>query len=148
FYPLGSNKQTRSDFRIICATLDNLEVLIKSGKFRFDLFQRISGFTFIQPALRQRKEDIFPLLRNKLNGARKIIFKEEAKVALEAHNWPGNIRELMRLAEILTHSGVGVVRRHEVEEFIQSRQFGQETKCLEDHQYSLIREMGLRNFIE
>ena len=61
FYPVGSNKVAKSEFRVICATLDNLETLIKSGKFRFDLFQRISGYTFTQPSLRNRSEDILPL---------------------------------------------------------------------------------------
>ncbi len=148
FYPVGSNKVVKSDFRVICATLDNLEVLIKSGKFRFDLFQRISGYTFTQPALRNRKEDIFPLLRAKLVGSRKIIFKEEAKQILENYEWPGNIRELLRFAEVISLNNSGVIKTEDVIEFTKNSTFKAKKKLLDDHHYALIKKIGLNEFMD
>jgi DNA-binding NtrC family response regulator len=148
FYPVGSNKLVKSEFRVICATLDNLEGLIKSGKFRFDLFQRISGYTFTQPSLRSRKEDIFPLLKTKLQGSRKIIFKEEAKVILEHYMWPGNIRELLRFAEVISLNNSGVIRAEDVLEFTKNSSFKREKALLTDDHYDLIKRVGLREFID
>lgn len=148
FYPVGSNKMERSEFRVICATLDDLESMIKSGKFRFDLFQRISGYTFTQPALRNRPEDILPLLKSKLQSSRKIIFKEEAKRVLESYEWPGNIRELSRFAEVISVSQSGVIKASEVESFMKSSQNMIQRKFLHPDQYELIKKMGLREFLD
>jgi two-component system nitrogen regulation response regulator GlnG len=148
FYPVGSNKIVKSDFRVICATLDDLEILIKSGKFRFDLFQRISGYTFTQPALRNRTEDIFPIIKNKLSGSRKIIFKEEAKKILENYTWPGNIRELLRFAEVIALNSSGVVKAEDVVEFTKNSTYKAESGLLEDYHYALIKKIGLKEFLD
>jgi DNA-binding NtrC family response regulator len=148
FYPVGSNKMVKSDFRVVCATLDDLEVLIKSGKFRFDLFQRISGYTFVQPALRNRKEDIQQILKTKLSGSRKIIFKEEAKKILENYSWPGNIRELFKFAEIISLSNAGIIKAEDVEEFTKTSSFNEKKSILYQDQYDLIRKVGLKEFLD
>ncbi len=148
FYPVGSNKLVKSEFRVICATLDNLEALIKSGKFRFDLFQRISGYTFTQPSLRNRKEDIFPILKTKLMGSRKIIFKDEAKKILESYAWPGNIRELLRFAEVISLNNAGVIKTEDVLEFTKSSTFKREKALLTDDHYDIIKKVGLKEFME
>jgi DNA-binding NtrC family response regulator len=148
FYPVGSNKLVKSEFRVICATLDDLEVLIKSGKFRFDLFQRISGYTFTQPALRNRKEDIFPIIKTKLLGSRKIIFKEEAKKILENYPWPGNIRELLRFAEVISLNNSGVIRAEDVTQFTKNSTFKASNGLLEDYHYALIKKIGLKDFLD
>jgi DNA-binding NtrC family response regulator len=148
FYPVGSNKLVKSEFRVICATLDDLEILIKSGKFRFDLFQRISGYTFTQPSLRNRKEDIFPIIKAKLAGSRKIIFKEEAKKILENYNWPGNIRELLRFAEVISLNNSGVIKPEDVIEFAKSSTFKPKKDLLDDYHYELIKKIGLKEFLD
>jgi DNA-binding NtrC family response regulator len=148
FYPVGSNKVAKSDFRVICATLDDLEVLIKSGKFRFDLFQRISGYSFTQPALRNRKEDIFPIIKAKLAGSRKIIFKEEAKKILENYSWPGNIRELLRFAEVISLNNSGVIKAEDVLEFAKNSTFKSTKALLDDYHYALIKKIGLKEFLD
>jgi DNA-binding NtrC family response regulator len=148
FYPVGSNKLVKSDFRVICATLDDLEVLIKSGKFRFDLFQRISGYTFTQPALRDRKEDIFPIIKAKLSGSRKIIFREEAKKILENYNWPGNIRELLRFAEVISLNASGVIKPEDVLDFARNSNFKSTKSLLDDYHYGLIKKNGLKEFLD
>lgn len=148
FYPVGSNKLVKSEFRVICATLDNLETLIRSGKFRFDLFQRISGYTFTQPSLRNRKEDIFPLLKTKLQSSRKIIFKEEAKKILESYSWPGNIRELFRFAEVISLNNSGLIKAEDVIDFTKKSTFKQSKPLLNDEQYAIIKKVGLREFLD
>lgn len=148
FYPVGSNKVMKSEFRVICATLDNLESLIMSGKFRFDLFQRISGYTFTQPSLRNRKEDILPLMKTKLQGSRKIIFKEDAKAILENYEWPGNIRELFRFAEVISLSNNGVIKAEDVVELTRSSTFKREKALLTDDHYDLIKKIGLKEFLD
>lgn len=148
FYPVGSNKLIKSEFRVICATLDDLEILIKSGKFRFDLYQRISGFIFTQPSLRNRKEDIFPLLKMKLSGSRRLIFKEEAKNILENYEWPGNIRELLRFAEVISLSKSGVIKAEDVQAFTRSSNFKIDKKLLSDEHYEFIRQIGLKEFFD
>jgi len=148
FYSVGSNKIVRSDFRVICATLDDLEALIKSGKFRFDLFQRISGYTFTQPALRNRVEDIFPIIKQKLSGARKIIFKDSAKKILENHQWPGNIRELLRFTEVIALNNTGVIKAEDVLEFTKNSSFKESESLLSDHHYEIVKKIGLKAFIE
>jgi DNA-binding NtrC family response regulator len=148
YYPVGSNKIVKSDFRVICATLDDLETLIKSGKFRFDLFQRISGYTFTQPALRHRKDDILHILKTKLTGSRKIIFKEEAKLILENYSWPGNIRELLRFADVISLSDSGVIRAQEVEDFTKNSSFKKNQSLVSEDHYELIKEIGLKSFID
>jgi DNA-binding NtrC family response regulator len=148
FYPVGSNKMVKSDFRVICATLDDLEFLIRSGKFRFDLFQRISGYTFTQPALRDRKEDISLILKAKLAGSRKIIFKEEARNILENYSWPGNIRELFKFAELISLSKNGLIKAEDVQEFTDNSSFNKPTKILHQDQYDLIKKVGMKEFID
>jgi two-component system nitrogen regulation response regulator GlnG len=148
FYPVGSNKCVKSEFRVICATLDDLEVLIRSGKFRFDLFQRISGYTFTQPSLRKRKEDIFPILKSKLQGSRRLIFKEEARKILENYEWPGNIRELLRFADVISLSNSGVIRAEEVQEFTNNSSFKNERALLHDYHYELVKKVGLKEFLD
>lgn len=148
FYPVGSNKIVKSEFRIIFSTHDNLESLFKSGKFRFDLFLRISGYTFTQPSLRNRKEDILPLLKSKLTGSKKIIFKEEAKIILESYSWPGNIRELHKCAEAISLNNSGVIKAEDVTEFTKNSKFKSNKPLLSDDQYDLIRRVGLKEFLE
>lgn len=148
FYPVGSNKVVKSEFRVLCATLDDLEGLLKSGKFRFDLFQRISGYTFTQPSLQNRKEDIFPILKAKLQGSRKIIFKEEARKILENYNWPGNIRELLRFGEVISLNDSGVIKAKDVLEFAKNSSFKKKRPILEEYQYELIKKFGFKEFLE
>lgn len=148
YYPLGSNKMVKSDFRVICATLDDLESLIRTGKFRFDFFQRITGFTFKQPSLRERKEDIIPLIKSRLVHSRKIIIKEDAKEILENYQWPGNIRELVRFTEIISLADSGVIKTEQVKDFLNHSNFNDPKILLTDEQYEMIKKNGLRDFLE
>jgi DNA-binding NtrC family response regulator len=105
FERLGGNKQSFSDFRLICATNRDIMEAVNKGGFRRDLFYRINTFNIDLPSLRERKEDI-PLLvnyfidifRRDYVTCVKTIDKEAIE-ALKKHDWPGNIRELKNVMQ-------------------------------------------------
>jgi len=84
--------------RVVAATNQDLELAVKEGRFRKDLFHRLSQFQLRVPPLRERPEDIATLARHflSLKSANKL-FTADAVTALQAHSWPGNIRELRNL---------------------------------------------------
>lgn len=106
FFPVGSSSQKQADVRIIAATNQNLEQLIREGRFRQDLYYRLNVFSIWIPPLRQRREDILPLIYHFLNkcneefGLRRQLSPGAVKCLL-AYNWPGNVRELRNLVERL-----------------------------------------------
>ena len=97
---IGGRKEIAVDVRIICATHQNLQTLIEEGKFRSDLYYRISEMIINLPPLRDREGDTIiiatSLLKrySELNHKQISHFKEQAIQAIEAYHWPGNIREL------------------------------------------------------
>jgi transcriptional regulator with PAS, ATPase and Fis domain len=98
FYRLGGNRKIRVDVRIVAATNQDLEVAVKEGRFRQDLFHRLSQFQLRVPPLRERPEDIVALTEYflRLKAPNKVL-SEQAISALLSHSWPGNIRELRNL---------------------------------------------------
>ncbi|MEA3306359.1 MAG: sigma 54-interacting transcriptional regulator [Elusimicrobiota bacterium] len=107
FYPLGCDKAENSDFRIISATLEDPKQLITQGKLRFDLFQRIHGFTINLKPLNQKKDDIFPLIQHFVHGGKRLAFLPDAKDYIKNYMWPGNIRELKKFTELMAESDEG-----------------------------------------
>lgn len=105
FTRVGGSETISSDFRVIAATNENLEELVKEGKFREDLYYRLNVFTIHIPPLRERIEDI-PLLANyflkkfttsmnkKISG-----ISDEAMRFMLKYKWPGNVRELENAIE-------------------------------------------------
>ena len=97
--PVGSDKFSKVNVRVLAATNQNLEVLIEKGKFRRDLYERLNQVTLTIPPLRERKEDI-PLLaahflrdwNRRYNEEKR--FSPEVLATLYAYSWPGNVREL------------------------------------------------------
>ncbi|HET6433838.1 sigma-54-dependent Fis family transcriptional regulator [Dyella sp.] len=106
FERVGGNKTLRCDVRIIAATHRNLEQAIADGRFREDLFYRLSVFPLELPALRERLEDL-PVLVAEFNqrlerrGVGSMRFAPSALQALRCYPWPGNVRELCNLVERL-----------------------------------------------
>lgn len=108
---LGSNTVRKVDVRIVSATNKNLCNEVNSGRFREDLFFRLSVAQIELPPLRRRKEDI-PLLTRKFmedffegETEEDIVSFDKAMDAFRNHNWPGNVRELRNLVEIASYSG-------------------------------------------
>jgi transcriptional regulator with GAF, ATPase, and Fis domain len=105
FERVGSSQTIAVDVRIIAATHQDLEGLIRSGRFREDLFYRLNVIPIRTPSLRERKEDIFELAVHFLGRHAERIgrsvghIEDDAVEALIAHDWPGNIRELENVIE-------------------------------------------------
>jgi len=97
---LGGRNTIEVDVRIICATHQNLEELIKQGRFREDLFFRISEIVIVIPPLREREGDKILLAQHFLNSFsyknRRTFrgFTDQARAEIDAYAWPGNVREL------------------------------------------------------
>ncbi|MDR0408792.1 MAG: sigma-54 dependent transcriptional regulator [Spirochaetaceae bacterium] len=98
---VGSEKSIPVDVRIVSATNKNLEEACDKGLFRQDLFFRLNVIPVHMSALRERQDDIEPLLHHFLReaGARVFTFDEDARTYLKEYPWPGNVRELKNLAE-------------------------------------------------
>src|ERR1700688_221440 len=103
--PIGSTEESDVDVRIIAATNKNFEKEIAEGRFREDLYYRLSVIPVQLPSLRERKEDIPLLARHFLEKFRKVMEKPiegispEAVRRLESYDWPGNVRELENTME-------------------------------------------------
>jgi PAS domain S-box-containing protein len=98
FYRLGGHRKIKVDVRIVAATNQDLEAAVKQGRFRQDLFHRLSQFQLRVPPLRERPEDIVALAEHFLRiKAPSKHFSDQAISALLSHAWPGNIRELRNL---------------------------------------------------
>ena len=103
--PVGADRPRRVDVRVISATNQNLAELVRQGRFRSDLYYRLNVFPVRLPPLRDRLEDVFPLAEHFLHLASQHLGREhtgishEARLALEAHAWDGNVRELRSVME-------------------------------------------------
>jgi len=108
FIKVGSSKVETTDVRVIAATNVKLWNAVQQGKFREDLYYRLTGIQINIPSLRERKDDIYLLFRKftsdfseKYNLC-KISLSHEAIAILRAYRWPGNIRQLKNIAESVT----------------------------------------------
>ncbi|MBL8115372.1 MAG: sigma-54-dependent Fis family transcriptional regulator [Acidobacteria bacterium] len=115
FLPVGAVEPQRADVRVIAATNADLSKMVQEGRFREDLFYRLSVITIPLPPLRERKEDI-PLLVEALvaraaseNGRSIPSVTPSAMKALFDHDWPGNVRELENALERALVLGHGVI---------------------------------------
>ncbi len=105
FLPLGSVKPVKVDVRILAATNEDLEVLVRDGAFREDLFYRLNVVTIRLPALRDRREDVPLLVEHFLDefGSEHrrpgLRLAPEALRALVRFDWPGNVRQLRNVVE-------------------------------------------------
>jgi transcriptional regulator with PAS, ATPase and Fis domain len=95
YYRLGGSKKVEVDVRVVAATNQNLEELVRAGRFRNDLYHRLAEFRLEIPPLRERPEDLMALadqiLHQHYPSAR---FSHDAITAMLSYEWPGNVREL------------------------------------------------------
>jgi len=102
---LGATKSEKIDVRIICATNANLELAMKEGRFREDLFYRLNTIPLFIPPLRERKDEILPIAQDALEkcckeyGFEAKNFSKAAKEELLSYDYPGNIRELISVVQ-------------------------------------------------
>ena len=106
FYRVGSSTPIQTDIRIVAATNVNLETAIREGKFREDLYYRLSTVPIRIPPLRERGDDVLLLFRwfagecaEKYNMPPIRLQDARAEAILLGYNWPGNVRELKNMAE-------------------------------------------------
>ena len=108
FYRVGGHNPIKSDVRIVAATNQSIENLIKESKFREDLFHRLNVFKLQLPPLRDRKEDIKVLAEHFLSVSSKELNVSEKSLDknvlsfFESYHWPGNIRQLENICRYLT----------------------------------------------
>ncbi len=107
FYRVGGKRSVRVDARVVVATNRNLDAAIRQGAFREDLFYRLNVVTIRIPPLRERKEEIGPLVRhfvdryrNRYGGGLEAV-PAEVMERFHTHDWPGNVRELENLVRRL-----------------------------------------------
>ena len=102
---VGDNMATQVDVRVLAATNENLEELVRNGKFREDLYYRLNVVPIQLPSLRERRDDIGMLvahfLKDKVHvrSGQPFRITRRAVAALTAHEWPGNVRELENALE-------------------------------------------------
>lgn len=99
---VGGVEILRADFRLVAATHRDLAAMVESGEFRRDLYYRLSAFPIRLPALRERRDDLIPLVEHllaRLAPERPLRLDEASEAWLETHDFPGNIRELRNLLE-------------------------------------------------
>jgi DNA-binding NtrC family response regulator len=107
FIRVGGTRKTSVDVQIIAATNRDLRTMVEQWTFRADLYFRLNVVPMVLPPLRERPEDIIPLLQfwladaNERYGKSVEGFNEDAEAALLRHPWPGNVRELRNLVERL-----------------------------------------------
>lgn len=126
--PLGSTETLRVDVRVLSATNRDLALLVREGSFREDLFYRLRVMPIFVPPLRERREDIVPLIEHIVprlaarTGKRIGSVEPEALSALHDYNYPGNVRELINILErafVLCRSD-SIARSHLPEEVLRS----------------------------
>jgi DNA-binding NtrC family response regulator len=110
---VGGHGTRRVDTRIVVATNRSLQELVEKGRFRADLYYRLSGVEIRVPSLRERRDDVPDLARHLLErhrSMRRLRISPPAIDALLAYDWPGNVRELERVME----RAIALVRGEEI----------------------------------
>jgi DNA-binding NtrC family response regulator len=97
FRPVGALQWRKADIRIVAATHRDLKAEVAAGRFRLDLYYRLNVLPIRIPPLRDRKEDIAPLVRHFSEGSDLPI--PEVMRTFEAYDWPGNVRELQHCVQ-------------------------------------------------
>src|SRR5581483_422542 len=125
--PVGSDRASRVEVRVVAATNKDLAAQVERGLFREDLFYRLEVIPIALPPLRERRSDIPLLVRHFLDrhnakrSGMKVTITEEAMVHLWEYDWPGNVRELENLIErLVILSEDGVVRTENLPSNIRS----------------------------
>ncbi|MFZ1679416.1 MAG: sigma-54 dependent transcriptional regulator [Rhizobiaceae bacterium] len=107
FERVGGAKRVKVDVRILASTAQNLEAMIADGRFREDLYHRLAVVPVMVPSLSERREDIPLLIEHFMEqisrqaGIRRCRLAEDAMAVLQAHSWPGNVRQLRNNIERL-----------------------------------------------
>ena len=144
---LGSNNQTKVDFRLIAATNKDLKKAIEDREFREDLYFRISTFRLSIAPLKNRPNDILPLAANIISktGKNFVNLSDEAQEKLLTYHWPGNVRELDNVIQraLVICQGSTVTKEDLVFDDLPLRQLEQKTDTLDS-----LAEKTENNFLD
>lgn len=135
FRRVGGNTTLKSTVRVVCATHRNLAEMVKQGRFREDLFYRLSVFPIEIPPLRERRQDLPVLVDAFLNQFSQgqnasYTINQAALIKLIQHSWPGNIRELRNCLQLAT----GLCKNQQIQEgdihFVRRHNFSVEPEVI------------------
>lgn len=147
FYPLGSNRKVKSNFRVMSATCEDIHALIESGAFRKDLYARISTFEITLSPLRERREDIELLLHFFISKQPfRILINDSAMEYLRNYSWPQNTREIQDLVENWVVHGHRLISPEVLPTRIKSNIIDSKGIVTDEH-LDLVEEMGLKEFL-
>jgi transcriptional regulator with PAS, ATPase and Fis domain len=115
---VGGSRSNTVDVRVIAATNKNLAECVEEGTFRRDLYYRLNVATVTVPPLRERPEDVRPLVEHFLQHysakyGKRMAIMDIALAILARHQWPGNVRELQNMVHglVITHKGAHISPR-------------------------------------
>jgi DNA-binding NtrC family response regulator len=147
FYPVGSNIPVKSNFRIMAATCESIHSLIAEGKFREDLYARVSTFQIKLSPLRERPEDILPLFDHFISKQPfQMLITEESQKILLAYSWPRNTREVQDLLENWVVNGHRLITPDLIPLKIRENRPA-ETKVFTQQHLDIIEDMGMKDFL-
>jgi len=148
FLPVGSTKQEKSNFRVICATCEDLPSLIEEKLFRSDFYARISHIKIELFPLKSRPDDILPLIHHfNAKHMRKITIDESAKKLLRSLDWKSNTRDIEALVEYWNIKGYGIITPDCIpESFIKTKETPKQK--LSKAEVKRIKEMGIKDYLE
>ncbi|MDB4917636.1 MAG: zraR 13, partial [Gemmatimonadetes bacterium] len=123
FRPIGARVDHQSDFRVVAASNGSMHELVAHGVFRRDLAQRLSGIQLTLPPLRERKEDLSPLIAHlarhgRVETAVNLPTTPATWAVLQAYDWPGNVRELRHIVESALVLGSGRIFHDDVADLL------------------------------
>lgn len=146
FSAVGSNKVQKSNFRLICSAQKDLKKMIEEGRFREDLYYRISLIETRIPTLAERNCDIVPLLKNMLNGPRRFYFTSDFREYIEAYPWNGNLRELQIFASTIIMVGESKLTERLAHSILNRNK--QSESLLNEAHFGLVEKVGLNEFMK
>ncbi|MFZ4715520.1 MAG: sigma-54-dependent transcriptional regulator [Bacteriovoracaceae bacterium] len=148
FYPIGSTSPIKSNFRVICATCEDLLTLVAEKSFRDDFYARISHIKIELFPLRNRPDDILPLIEFfNSKYLRKITITDAAKKLLRSLEWKSNTRDIEALVEYWNIKGYGIINEENIpDSFIKAKPL-QKSK-LSKSDLKRIKDIGIKDYLE
>jgi len=149
FFPLGSTKEVHSSFRIISATCEDLLQLIIDDGFRKDFYARVSHIQIKLYSLKDRPQDILPLVDFYLSQySRKITLTDEVKNLLVTLTFENNTRDVDALVDYWNRNAIGVVEVKDIpSQFLPVKEIAKKVKLTRAHK-KLIAEEGLKGYLD
>lgn len=145
FYPVGSSKLVKSNFKLICSSGKDLKTLVAQKKFRADLYFRISALTAYISPVQKRKKDIFPYIRKFTTGPRRFSFTPQASLLITEYPWPGNLREIQNFVRNIEISQKSILDVSDIKDFCQVKT--ETSPILTERQLSIYEEIGEESFL-